>query len=129
MTCGGCLNEAYHIHGEFIENQYMECCEKCGNVSSADAPVQDVYWPGREHTNPQLCDDMGKPYQLRSKGHKAAIMKQLGVSEVGDKVRGAPYTGQSSWAEGTREYRKKNFEKDRPELRRIYKEWREGRRP
>lgn len=127
MTCGGCYEEAYHIHGEFVGSEYVECCEKCGGISSADAAIPDVYWPGHVHTNPQLCDDMGRPYELRTKGHKAAIMKQLGVSEAGDKVRGAPVSGKT-WAEGTQEYRKRNFEKDRPEIRRIYKEWKEARR-
>jgi hypothetical protein len=128
MVCSGCKQEAYQIHGEFVGVDYIEHCDRCGEVSGMDASIPDVYWPGREHTNPQLCDSMGVPYKLTSKAQKARVMKELGVSEVGDKVRGAAYTGQSNWVDGTRAYRKRNFEQDRPKLQKIYQQWKEKHR-
>lgn len=51
-------------------------------------------------------------------------MKELGVTEVGDRIAGAPASSANgSWAERTREYRKKNFAEDRPKLQKVYKEW------
>jgi len=51
--------------------------------------IPDVYWPGHEHYNENLTDNMGNPILLKSRRHKAEALKMMGVTETGDRVRGA----------------------------------------
>ncbi len=102
-TCRGCGNtEAYHKRAVWFDGDVEEVCDKCGN----------------------LTDKMGRPIEIQSKRHKKEVMDRLGVSEAGDKVGGRDY-GSTSWIEGSRDYRKRQFAKERPALRKIFKDWKE----
>ena len=86
MDCSGCGNrEAYRVS-----------CSSAGESCNACAPHQatfhfsDVFFqkPGfEEHiAHPEKAP---QGVYVRSREHKAAVMRQLGLREVGDKVRGA----------------------------------------
>lgn len=118
MKCAGCHNEeAYQIHGWYDEKEgYLEVCDKCGSLSSSDAAVHDVFWNGRPYYSDAL------QVEFTSRSQKARVMKEMGVSELGGQK-----LGNKSWIEGSREYRKKQFDKDRPVLRAIHKAYQEKR--
>lgn len=125
MTCGGCGNtEAYQIHSVYDAGEVFDCCNVCGNLSSIDAGVPDVFLhrAGQKFNN--LCDKMGRPYEIQSKRHKKEVMDRLGVQEAGGTVNGARF-GTKSWTDGTRAWRKRNFEKDRPMIRETLRAWKE----
>ena len=108
MICQGCHNEsAYQVHGWYDDKAgYKEVCDRCGNLSSTDAPIPDVWWNGRPYYSESLqCE-------LTSRSQKARVMKEKGVSELGSQK-----LGNKSWIEGSRENRKKQFDKDRPHIR------------
>lgn len=121
MSCRNCKSEkSWHVITIFDPqaDQFIDQCDQCG-LEGAGGGVPDVYFKrsGQEFAN--LTDDMGRPIKIESKRHKAEVMKALGVSEAGDRVNGAPY-GTKTWTEGTRDGRKKTFERDRPKIREIY---------
>lgn len=123
MTCLGCGNkDAYHVTTRFYEGQKDERCDRCGAIGDGSALLPDVYFSGRSQTFEALCDEMGRPYEITSKRQKKEVMKRLGVSEVGDRVNGAPF-GSKNWVEGTRDARRRGFEADRPKIREIYKRY------
>jgi len=116
MTCHGCKNqEAYQIHGWYDDKAgYQETCDRCGNLSSSDAPVHDVFWNGRPYYSESLqCE-------FTSKSQKARVMKEMGVTELGSQK-----LGQKGWIEGSRDYRRKQFDKDRPVIRDLVKRYKE----
>jgi len=85
--CGGCKNETHHIQVTYDKGgTRYEVCHKCGKLQNAT--VYDVYFPGGEYTNPNITDRMGRPIVMRSKGHKAKILKDHGWAEAGDRVHG-----------------------------------------
>jgi len=119
MTCRGCGNDqAWHTKTIYEDGQIISLCDRCGLEGAGDG-VPDVYlaYIGQKFEN--LTDKMGNPIEIQSKRHKAEVMKQLGVREAGDRVNGATF-GTKSWIEGTREWRKRQFDKDRPKIREIY---------
>jgi hypothetical protein len=118
MICQGCHQEAYQVHGWYdVKFGYQEICDKCGEVSSSDAPVHDVFWNGRPYYSESLdCE-------FTSRSQKARVMKEKGVTELGSEK-----LGNKSWTEGSREYRRKQFEKDRPMIRELQKQYRERKR-
>ena len=88
MICTTCNEECYHTHVSYsIDGQRLETCNNCGNVSMTYIP--DVYWPGSVHKNPNITDHMGRPIELRSKRHKAEVMRKQGISEAGDRYHGS----------------------------------------
>lgn len=119
MMCSGCNNEkAYQTHGYVsAEGFYVECCDQCGNLSSSDASIPDVFWNGR----PYKSEALGVEFTSRSQ--KARVMKEMGVSELGSQK-----LGDKSWIEGSRGYRKKQFDKDRPMIRETYRRYLENAR-
>lgn len=119
MTCSGCQNtEAYHVHGWYDNKTgYNEVCNVCGDLSSADASIPDVFWNGR----PYYSEALGVEFTSRSQ--KARVMKEKGVSELGSQK-----LGQKNWVDGSREYRRKQFEKDRPMIRETLKRYQERKR-
>lgn len=116
MTCSGCGNDrAHQCHGYLSpEGFYVETCDRCGNLASSDAPVHDVFWNGRPYYSESL------EVEFTSRSQKARVMKEKGVSELGSQK-----LGEKSWTEGSRDYRRRQFEKDRPAIRETYKRWRE----
>jgi len=89
MKCEGCGNEhANRVRTYFDENKQMrEVCDKCGLVSNTATP--DVYFRS-EYFDGNLGDEK-HPYGrwITSKTHKADIMREQGVREAGDRIRGA----------------------------------------
>lgn len=86
MDCSGCGNTAaYRV-------SYSAAGEACNACLPAMPTMRfsDVFFrgPGFE---PHLADPDKSPNGnfVRSREHKAALMRELGVREVGDKVRGA----------------------------------------
>lgn len=87
MKCDGCGNaEATRIS----YSAKGEACDKCGRTSISSFKFSDVYFksPGFE---PHLADPDKSPKGnfVRSREHKAALMRELGVRETGDRVHGA----------------------------------------
>ena len=120
MICRGCGNEAaYQIHTIYDKEIGMiDCCDRCGDLRSIDASVPDVFWYGRPYYSEALdC-------QFTSRSQKARVMKEKNVTELGNEkipVR--------TWTDGSRNYRKRMFDKiDRPRIREIYKQYLEKRK-
>ncbi len=89
MKCEGCGNDnAWHVRTRFTESGREEICNACGLEGAGDG-IPDVYWPGHPHYNPNICDKMGRPIHLTSRGHKAEVMKEIGLQEAGDRRHGA----------------------------------------
>jgi hypothetical protein len=68
--------------------------EECSECSKRAAPMlsPDVFFDpskGRNQTDPNLVDRYKGPIPFSSKREKAAIMRQLGLREAGDKEHGA----------------------------------------
>lgn len=126
MTCNNCGNkEAWHLKSGFngVTLERYEACDACG-LQGAGQGIPDVYLPRSGMKFQNLTDKMGSPIEIRSKRHKKEVMASLGVSEAGGTFNGAPF-GTKSWIDGTREYRRQQFEKERPKIREIHREWRE----
>ena len=119
----GCLNcgNPSPWHKQIQEG--WEMCEQCG-LQGGGSVVPDAYLPRTGMVFQNLCDRMGRPYEIRSKRHKKEVMDRLGVSEAGDRVQGSNTTN-TSWIDGTRAWRKRQFDKDRPVIRETYKAWKE----
>jgi hypothetical protein len=115
-----CTHEgSWHSLSRIIDGEVVTICNFCG-LEGAGPSVPDVYLGRTGQTFGNLCDEMGRPYEIQSKRHKKEIMDRLGVREAGDRVNGATF-GTKTWIEGTREHRRKQFEKDRPMIRENYK--------
>lgn len=130
MICKTCGNqEAWHVVSAFDTqaDSIVDCCDACG-LEGAGAGVPDVYLARTGQTFANLCDETGRPYEITSKRHKKEVMDRLGVSEAGDRMNGAPF-GTKSWVEGSRAWRKKQFDKDRPAIREMYRRYLENARP
>lgn len=125
MICRSCGNpEAYHVRTICDDGEMIDLCNKpeCGNLSIADSGIPDVYLKraGQEFSN--LSDSLGRPIPIQSRRHKKEVMDRLGVSEAGGTFNGAPF-GTKSWVDGTRAWRKRQFDKDRPMIRETYKRY------
>jgi hypothetical protein len=60
----------------------------CRLCVSGTVKVHDVYWDGKEEHG--LADGPdGKPRVFGSKGEKAAYLKERGLVEAGDRIRGS----------------------------------------
>lgn len=126
MNCAGCKNEkAWHVLSRISSEtgEIEEFCDACGLEGSGPS-IPDVYFQRSGQTFQNLSDAMGKPIEIQSKRHKKEVMDRLGVKEAGGTFNGAPF-GTKSWIDGTRDYRKKQFDKDRPMIRKTFQEWKE----
>ena len=66
----------------------IDSCNRCSNTSVGT--LHDVYWPGGSHYNDNICDaKTGKPIELTSRGQKARVMREQGLSEAGDFYHGS----------------------------------------
>lgn len=86
MVCGGCKNpEAYRVS----YSTAGETCNACA-PSMSSFRFSDVFFqkPGfEEHiAHPEKAP---QGVFVRSREHKARVMRDLGIREVGDRVRGA----------------------------------------
>lgn len=93
--CEGCGNPdpwARHPKKEALTGQVYEECNRCFDSSVSSAP--DVYCPAAGYWDPMLFDfddptyDPRKGLFVRSKAHKAYVLKKMGVREAGDTVSG-----------------------------------------
>lgn len=90
ITCG---SQDYYFYRMVIDqsgNRFDECSECSSGRMPALSP--DVYFDGSKganQTDPNLCGRDGGPIPFSSRREKAAIMKQLGLQEGGDKKHGA----------------------------------------
>lgn len=66
------------------KGQKLEWCNVCTATTAYSIP--DVYWDGKVESN--LADAHGNPAVFTSKRDKARFLKEKGLSEVGDRVRG-----------------------------------------
>jgi hypothetical protein len=90
--------------------EIYDCCSQCPNPVQTGG-VPDVYF---RHPYKSESLDM----EFTSKKQKANYLKSHNLSEAGDrKMSDVP------WIEGTRSYRKRNFEKDRPMIRENYRRY------
>lgn len=124
MTCENCGNQSAYTKQIVSSSEgTWEYCDRCGTTGSY-ANIPDVYLGRSGQQFQNLCDKMGRPYEIQSKRHKKEIMDKLGVREAGGTVNGAPF-GTKSWIDGSREYRRRQFEKERPMIQKTLKEWKE----
>jgi hypothetical protein len=90
MKCNGCGADnaiKMRIVYDEKENVSREICDHCGLRGSVGVP--DVYFRS-PYFDENLGDERNPNGQrIESKMHKAAIMRQLGVTEAGDKRHGA----------------------------------------
>lgn len=114
--CRGCGRQSTHIRTIVEDDTFFDQCDhpECGNLSSIDATIPDVFWNGR----PYYSEALGVEFTSRSQ--KARVMKERGLSELGNQK-----FGEKSWTEGSRAYRKKQFEQERPQIREAFKRWKE----
>lgn len=124
-ACSECGSMEWNEKRTMIEGAHVyDWCSNCPTPLNGVEGIPDVYlgYVGQKFEN--LCDERGKPYEIRSKRHKKEIMDKLGVREAGDRVQGAKFgSSPSSWIEGTRAHRKAQFEKDRPMIRKIQRQY------
>lgn len=95
MRCDGCGNEdawAVHPKKESFTGKIYEECNRCFDPSIPQVP--DVYF--REpYWDPNLCDyddpsyDKDRGTFVRSRDHKAYLLKKLNLREDGDRKGGS----------------------------------------
>jgi len=118
-VCTNCGNQnAYHTRSWYDAKleRIEQICNGCG-LDGAGEFVPDVYLPKTGMTFQALCGKDGKPIPIQSKRHKLDVMNSLGLREHPDRLKG------QNWIEGSRDYRKKNFEEARPKIREAYKQY------
>ena len=115
MNCKNCGNtSAWHLY--YTADHAL--CDACG-LEGGGPGVPDVFLPRSGMTFDALCDRMGRPIAIQSKRHKQQVMDQLGVRECPERLE--PKT----WIEGTRAYRNQQFDKDRPMIQKLHREYQE----
>ncbi len=119
IACLGCGNErAYQKHAIFDKAAgIIECCDRCGNLASSDINIPDVFWPGHGYYSQAL------DVEFTSRAQKARVMKEKNVTELGNQR-----LPEKTWTEGSRDYRKRQFEKDRPKIKETYRRYLNARR-
>lgn len=112
MICRACNQHASSVKSIYDDGEIIDVgCDRCSGVQAA---VPDVYWPGHTYKSEALG------VEFTSRGQKAQYLKDNNLTEAGDMKM-----GQKSWQEGSKDYRRKQFDKDRPRIREIYRQWRE----
>lgn len=91
--CGTCGSVTYYHWRLGIDKDGVrsEACNDCVKMPTPNLGP-DVYFDkskGSNQTDPNLCDRYKGPIPFSSAREKAAIMKQLGLREAGDKEHGA----------------------------------------
>lgn len=114
--CITCKSENYYKARVWVENgELAGMCDRCGDFEVQTVP--DVFFK-------TAYKSRALDVEFTSKGQKATYLKEHGLSEAGD--RGS--MSEKSWTEGTREHRKKEFDRvDRPKIREAIRAWRKRR--
>jgi hypothetical protein len=103
MRCDGCHREdAWAIRSWRDNGEWTGSCNFCSAFTGPD--IQDVYFPG-PHTCQNITDKDGKPMFFSTRSEKARALKERGMSEAGDRIRGAysmPRPSGKSWYEQRR---------------------------
>lgn len=105
MDCRNCKRtDAYHVRTSVENGEFLDSCNFCGGFYSAGLEFADVYFPG-PHVSENITDDRGVPIRLESRAHKARLMRERGMTEAGDRIRGSydlPKPSGRSWYEQRR---------------------------
>lgn len=111
--CGHCESRAYTTKRIWMEGgKTHEMCDACGDFRVMT--VEDVYF--RAPYKSEALD-----VEFTSKSQKAAYLREHGLREAGDEKMST-----KDWVTGSKEYRKRQFDKyDRPKLRQTIREWRQ----
>lgn len=110
-ACSGCGSLDWTELRSMIEGtEFYDTCSECLVPVQTDG-VKDVYF-----RHPYESTSLG--VEFTSKKQKAAYLAKRGFSEAGDRK-----LGEKSWVEGSRDYRKRNFEKARPLIRENYRKY------
>lgn len=119
MTCETCKNpNAYQMRTYVEAGRLVDECDRCGDLGSDVAATPDVYWPGSPYYSKAL------DVEFKSRAHKAAVLKEMDVREVGDRINGSRGLGAKNWVEGTREYRAREWrDHSRHKVRETYQRW------
>lgn len=89
MICEGCGNrEAWAKKSGYEKGVRWETCDRCGDAGRAYIP--DVYFPGPHSMQGVLTNPDGSSVEFTSRSQKSAYFRSHGISEAGDRVRGAP---------------------------------------
>lgn len=91
--CDNCGSTTWHYF-RIKCSDTQELYRGCSNCLSQKTPglAPSVYFDpskGSDQTDPNLCNRDGTRIPFSSKREKAAILKQKGIREAGDKVHGA----------------------------------------
>ncbi len=89
FICGTC-EETKTDWARIVIPEHGALKKICRTCMIPKAGIPDVYFDGKPEEN--LADDprTGKPRVFSSKAEKAAYLKERGIVEAGDRVRGAP---------------------------------------
>lgn len=91
--CNNCGSTTwYYFRTRYTDKE--EVIRGCSDCSNGPTPKSspDVYFnpsKGSDQTDPNLCRRNGIPIPFSSKREKAAILKQKGIREAGDKIHGS----------------------------------------
>lgn len=92
-ACETCKSTDYYYWRVSVDDlgNRSQYCSSCfsGNVPSLSPDVYFDRSKGANQVDPNLCTRDGKQIPFSSKREKAAILKQLGLREAGDKNHGA----------------------------------------
>lgn len=101
-NCAGCGNkEAWIVHNkkELITGIVHQECNKCFDPSISSNPdiyFKEPYWDYNLHDQDDPNYDHNRGTFIRSRAHKAYVMKKLNLREMGDREGGSrlfdPYT-------------------------------------
>ena len=88
MECSGCGNKSAH---RISYSKGKECCDACG--ASNSFTFADVFFDQKKgaYFDTNITDPVKAPHgtMITSRSHKAEVMKQNGLKEVGDKRHGS----------------------------------------
>lgn len=87
MICPNCGADAYRTRTVWTKHGPVSSCNNCDKLPPVVAP--DVYF-NKPYHDEHLADEKHPHGRfVMSKGHKAQIMKELGLRETGDRVHGS----------------------------------------
>lgn len=105
MHCSGCNREdAWNVRTIVDKGEFVSSCNFCGGYRPAGLEYSDVYFPG-PHSCQNITDDNGKPVFFETRSQKAQYMREKGIQEAGDRIRGSyamPRPSGRTWYEQRR---------------------------